>query len=88
MSSLGHFVKVSAKKVKPKNKIKKKTKLVGVLIRLKKESLKVDGSFVKFKDNNVVLVKKRWSPKGKELRGPICWTIRRRKFRNSFSGII
>ena len=40
----GNFTKVSAVQVKADNNIKKKTKLNSILIRLKKESLRVDGS--------------------------------------------
>jgi len=88
VSYCGEFVKVSVKSTRPKNKLRKKSKCVGVLVRLKKELFKLDRSFTKFCENNVVILKKRWSPRGKELLGPVIWTVRRRKFKNSFPGII
>jgi len=84
----GGFTKVSAIQVKPENNIKRKTKMHSILVRLVKESLRVDGSWVKFKINGTVLLKKRLTPRGKELTGPIDFTIKRRKFVSSFSGSI
>jgi ribosomal protein L14 len=39
-------------------------------LRTKKELHKNDGSFIKFKCNNIILLKKRLTPRGKELFGP------------------
>jgi ribosomal protein L14 len=47
-----------------------------------------DGSYVKFKYNNIVLLKKRLSAKGKEIIGPGLKNIKRKKFLMSFSNII
>lgn len=87
-SYVGDFVKVSVKLTRPNNWLKKKKKLRGILIRLKKEDIRRDSSFVSFKQNNVVLLKKRMTPKGKVLIGPINKKIKRYKFIASFSGKI
>lgn len=81
----GNFVKVSAKIVKPENPIKKKSKHRSILIKTRFKNLRLDGSFVKFKRNSLILLKKRLTPKGKSLKGPISRNIRRRKFISSFS---
>jgi ribosomal protein L14 len=57
-------------------------------VRTRKEIYKLDGCFVKFFENNVVLLKKRLTPRGKELSGPIVSTIKRKKFAASFPGIV
>jgi len=88
ISWVGDFVKGSAILTKEDNWIKKKAKLQCVLIRLKKESFRKDGTSVNFKKNNVVLLKKRLTPKGKEIMGPVDFNVKRRKFMNSFSGRI
>ena len=88
VSFVGDFVKGSVKKAKPENFLKKKMKLTGIIIRTKKEIFKRDKSFVKFKYNNIILLKKRMTPHGKELFGPIVYNIKRRKFVSSFAGII
>jgi large subunit ribosomal protein L14 len=57
-------------------------------VQTKKEVSKIDGSYVKFKFNSVVLLKKRLTPKGKEIIGPTLTNIKRKKFLASFAGII
>ena len=84
----GNFVKVSVKRTRAHNWLKKKTKLRGIIIRVKKEFLRRDGSWVKFSENNIVLLKKRLTPQGKELSGPINRNIKRKKFKNSFVGVV
>lgn len=88
VSHIGGFVKTSAIVVKTDNWLKKKSKVRGVIVRVRKESIKRDRSFIKFKTNNIVLLKKRLTPRGKELLGPVDEKVRRRKFVSSFSGAI
>lgn len=88
VSRVGEFVKTSAIVVKTDNWLKRKSKIQGVIIRVKKESIKRDRSFIRFKTNNIVLLKKRLTPRGKELLGPVDVRVRRRKFVSSFSGAI
>lgn len=88
VSYCGNFVKVSVKRTRPNNWLKKKSKVKGIVLRTKKEFLKIDGSYVKFFINNVILLKKRLTPRGKEVFGPIPSIIKRRKFKSSFPGII
>lgn len=80
----GDFLKTSSKLVKPENPIKKKTKLKAILIRTKFFVNRLDGSFLSFKNNSIVLLKKRLTPKGKAIRGPIVRLIKRKKFISSF----
>jgi ribosomal protein L14 len=54
----------------------------------KKEIKLNDGSYVKFKYNNSVLLKKRLTAKGKEIIGPGLKIIKRKKFLMSFSNVI
>lgn len=87
-SRVGDFVKSSVKKTAPDNWIKKKTKLRGIIIRTKFDVINNDGSSFCFKENNVILLKKRLTPKGKEVFGPIVRKIKRKKFVASFAGAI
>lgn len=88
VSFQGDFIKCSVKKIRPENWLKKKTKLKGFIVRTQKEFFKRDGSYVKFKNNSVVLLKKRMTPQGKEIIGPILYNIKRKKFVSSFAGAI
>lgn len=81
----GDFLKVSAKLVKPENPIKKKTKMRSILIRTVFIKNRKDGSYISFSRNSAVLLKKRLTPRGKMIRGPIVRFIKRKKFISSFS---
>jgi large subunit ribosomal protein L14 len=87
-SFVGDFVKISVKRVVPDNWIKKKTKLKGILVRTKFNINLIDGTNYRFKENNVVLLKKRLTPKGKEILGPTSRKLKRKKFTSSFAGSI
>ena len=88
ISYTGEFVKVSIKITKPQNFLKKKGKVKGILIRTQKFFYKNDKSSLHFFSNNVVLLKKRLTPRGKELFGPTLYNIKRKKFLMSFSNSI
>jgi len=84
----GNFIKVSVRNTRPNNWVLKKTKLNSIIMLVKKEVKLIDGSSVKFKFNNCILLKKRLNTKGKEIVGPGLKSIKRKKFLVSFSGII
>ena len=87
-STINNFVKISVKLTKPNNWEKKKSKLKSIILKTKKESLRNDGSLVKFQLNKSVLLKKRLTPKGKELVGSCLFQIKRKRFISSFIKII
>ena len=68
--------------------MKKKTKLKSIFIKSKKEILRLDGSLLKFKLNKGVLLKKRLTPKGRELVGSCPFQIKRKRFVSSFVKIV
>ena len=88
VSSISNFIKVSVRSTKPNNWLRKKTKLRSIIIRTKKETPKLDGTYIKFKYNNNVLLKKRLTPKGKELYGPSLFKLRRKRFMYSFVKVV
>jgi len=81
----GDFMKVSVRVVRPENPIKKKSKIVSILVRTKYKNKRVDGSYVSFKRNRLVMLKRRLTTRGKSLKGPVSINIRRKKFLSSFS---
>jgi large subunit ribosomal protein L14 len=85
LAFVGDFLKISCREVVPENTIKKKSKHRSILIRTKFSILKKDGSFVKFNRNSLILLKKRLTPRGANIRGPISRKINRKKFISSFS---
>ncbi len=87
-AGVGDFVKVSIRKTKPENWLKKGKKSKAFVINTCFNNIKKDGSYIKIKRNFIVLLKKRMTPRGKELFGPIIYGTKRRKFVSSFSGVI
>ena len=85
LAFVGDFMKISCRDVVPENPIKKKSKHRSILIRTKFISNRRDGSYISFKRNALVLLKKRLTPRGKAIRGPIVRIIKRKKFISSFS---
>jgi large subunit ribosomal protein L14 len=84
----GDFFKCSVRLIKPDSFVKKKAKIRGFIVRTVKEIYRHDGSSVNFSINAGVLLKKRMTPKGSELFGPITKKVQKRKFINSFVGLI
>jgi ribosomal protein L14 len=62
--------------------------LKGIIIRSKFFIKNNDGNSFCFKTNNVVLLKKRLTPRGKSIAGPIIKKIKRKKFISSFAGAL
>ncbi len=85
---LGDFIKVSVRKTKSSNWIKKKAKLKGIIIRTKKYFKKKDGSNIKFKSNILILLKKRTTPIGRRIFGPSVRDLFRKKLICSLAGYI
>lgn len=84
----GNYIKVSVRKTKPENILTKKSKKKAIIIRTKKNVPICDGTFIRFDYNSVVLLKKRLTPEGKEIFGPVIRNFKKKKFLSSFSGIL
>lgn len=84
----GDFVKISVKKTKPNNTIQKGFKTNAIIINTKFKTTKLDGTIFYFKYNSNILLKKRLTPRGREIYGVVPYNIKRKKFVTSFPGII
>jgi large subunit ribosomal protein L14 len=87
-SHFGDYIKISIRKTKPDNLLSKKSKRKAIIVRTKKNTQICDGTFVRFDYNSVVILKKRLTPEGKEIFGPILRNFKKKKFLSSFSGLI
>ena len=85
VSKVDDFLKGSAIKVIPENVYKKKSKHRCILIKSRFLNKRLDSSTYRFRKNNIVLLKKRLTPKGTTLKGPISRNVRRKKFLSSFA---
>lgn len=84
----GDYLKISVRKIRPENSLAKKTKRKALLIRTNKNVSVCDGTNIRYPYNDVIVLKKRLTPEGKELLGPILRTFKKKKFLSSFSGKI
>lgn len=71
-ATLGDIVKVSIKEATPHTSVKKGEVHDAVVVRLRKEYRRSDGSYIRFDDNAVVLVDpKNKEPKATRIFGPV-----------------
>lgn len=78
---LGDIVAVSIKEAKPHSMVKKGEVMHAVIVRIRKETRRPDGSYIRFDDNAVVLIDmKSKEPKGTRIFGPVARELRRGGF--------
>jgi len=78
---LGDVITVVVKAALPHSMVKKSEIYKAVIVRLKKETRRPDGSYIRFDDNAVVIIDpKTKDPKGTRIFGPIAREIRNAGF--------
>jgi len=78
---LGDIVTVSIKEAVPHAMVKKGDVVHMVLVRLRKECRRTDGSYIRFDDNaGVIIDKKTKEPKGTRIFGPVARELRLKGF--------
>lgn len=74
---IGDVIAGSVRQVAPNSNVKKGDKVYAVIVRLRKEIRRKDGSYIRFDENAGVLVdKESGEPKGTRIFGPIPREIR------------
>ena len=79
-ASIGDIVVVSVKEATPMAKVKKGEVLKAVIVRTKKEVRRIDGSYIRFDTNSVVLLNPQLEPIGTRIFGPVARELRAKKF--------
>lgn len=80
-ASIGDQIMVTVKDANPgSNNIKKGTVSKAVVVRTKKEIRRRDGSYIRFDDNAVVLLKADDEPRGSRIFGPVARELRDRDY--------
>lgn len=75
-ASVGDIIVVSIKECLPHKKVKKGDVKKAIVVRVKKELIRQDGSSVTFSDNAVVLINDQGNPIGTQIKGPIARELR------------
>lgn len=80
-ATIGDVVAGSVRKADPKGQVKKGDKIYAVIVRLRKEIRRKDGSYIRFDENACVLVNKdSVDPRGTRIFGPIPRELRDKGF--------
>ncbi len=79
-AGLGDIVVCSVKSVIPGSDIKKKSVVRGVIVRCKKPTRRIDGSYVRFDNNAIVIIDNDKNPRGTRIFGAVARELRDRSF--------
>lgn len=83
-ANLGDIIVVSIKQLRNKlrntSKVKKKSIFKALIVRVKNQYQKYDGSKILLSDNAVVLIDKQNNPVGTRIVGPIAKKLKKKKF--------
>ncbi|KMY24138.1 large subunit ribosomal protein L14 [Actinobaculum suis] len=79
-AGIGDTFVATVKDAIPGGNVKKGDVVKAVLVRAKKETRRVDGSYIKFDENAAVLIKDDGTPRGTRIFGPVGRELRDKKF--------
>ena len=79
-AGLGDVIVCSVKEAAPNGQVKKGDVVRCVVVRVKKEVRRKDGSYIKFDQNAAVLVNTDGSPRGTRIFEPVARELRDHKF--------
>jgi len=77
---LGDVIVVSVKQAIPKSKVEKGSVHKAVIVRVRKEQRRPDGTYVRFDNNAAVIIDKENEPIGTRVFGPIARELRFKGF--------
>lgn len=79
-SNIGDIVVCAVKQVAPGGTVKKGDVVKGVIVRTKRGVRRDNGTYIKFDDNAVVLIKDDNTPRGTRIFGPVARELRDKDF--------
>ncbi len=79
-ANIGDVVTVTVKKSAPGAGVKKGDVVKAVIVRTKTGLRRKDGSYIKFDDNAVVILKEDLNPRGTRIFGPVARELRENNF--------
>ena len=77
---LGDTIVCTVKDAIPGGNVKKGEIVKAVVVRVTKEHRRPDGSYIRFDDNAVVIVKPDGEPRGTRIFGPVARELREKKY--------
>ncbi|MFD2756832.1 50S ribosomal protein L14 [Gulosibacter faecalis] len=79
-AGLGDVIVATVKDAIPGGNVKKGDVVKAVVVRTKKPTRRVDGSYIKFDENAAVILKNDGEPRGTRIFGPIGRELRDKRF--------
>lgn len=79
-ANVGEVVTVTIKEASPDSMIKKGEIVRGVIVRVRRNISRKDGTYVKFDKNAIVIIDKQKNPRGTRVFGPVARELRERSF--------
>jgi len=79
-ATLGDTISATVKVASPDGQIKKGQVVKAVIVRVKKEFRRKDGTYIRFDENAAVIINAQGEPVGTRVFGPIARELRDKKF--------
>lgn len=79
-AGLGDVITASVKEAAPDSPIKRGKVVKAVVVRMRKEQRRRDGTYIRFDDNAAVLINEAGEPVGTRVFGPVARELRDKKF--------
>ncbi len=70
-AELGDIIIASVQVAEPRKAIKKKDIVKAVIVRQRKATRRLDGSYIRFDENAAVIIDEKMEPKGTRIFGPL-----------------
>jgi large subunit ribosomal protein L14 len=77
---LGDVIVVSVKEALPAAKVKKGEVAKAVVVRMRTQTSRSDGTYIRFDENSAVLINNEKEPIGTRIFGPVARELRAKKF--------
>jgi len=84
-AGLGDVITAAVKEATPESQVKKGTVVKAVVVRMRKERRRKDGTYIRFDDNAAVLINDAGEPVGTRVFGPVARELRE-IYENRFAG--
>ena len=78
--SIGDVIVASVKTATPGDTVKKGEVVKAVIVRMRKNKRRPDGSYIKFDDNAAVIINDQNMPRGTRIFGPVARELREKDF--------
>ena len=79
-ANIGDVVVASVRKAAPGGTVKKGDVVKAVIVRMRKNKRRPDGSYIKFDDNAAVIINDAKLPRGTRIFGPVARELREKDF--------